>query len=576
MKKLLDYQLYDQNVYTSSFNGYTTKRLKYNLNESTPTLIGISLKHIDKPFSKFYRNNNLFSVYCRNCDNFFLAPYLSQVYKKENISCPCCGYSHSYKHYRIREKENIQIPYSIHIMLYELKENIKLKLEYKAADMNNIFEDFNEVKVTEEFIFNIKNNTVTWNKQIKPIKQYYKEATQEPINESYEIGYIEDFDFLKEKTAMSYVFFNDSDKNNQKISALFNILREKINQKMKEKGFPKRNLYYNKGTNYKAFMNLLTIANRFRFWDGFPINISENQTTKEWSLQYKIENNFDHQIESKMQNKKSYIQALTEIYNIPNNKIVRSNLTLENLYIIKDIYKAIPNKIVAGNYIEPILTYHKETNTPKNSYEPQIPNPYTYKSFIEMYTTFIPYYKLTPTMISAELKRHQKDTLYLWKGLDKKSKEEFKANIPPFSKLHDKLSVLLTKQKDREVIFDIPKEIFERMNLYLKNSKATVLEKYSQLKKVGFQLNNCAASYVNRINNNLQLVLVSDDQGKPQVLLEINKGSIVQAKTFNNQPVKKNQILNDTVLEFAEKTNLDIKTIDIETRNNPNQIKISA
>ena len=179
-------------------------------------------------------------------------------------------------------------------------------------------------------------------------------------------------------------------------------------------------------------------------------------------------------------------------------------------------------------------------------------------------------------MISAELKRHQKDTLYLWKELDKKSKEEFKTNIPPFSKLHDKLSVLLTKQKDREVIFDIPKEIFERMNLYLKNSKATVLEKYSQLKKVGFQLNNCAASYVNRINNNLQLVLVSDDQGKPQVLLEINKGSIVQAKTFNNQPVKKNQILNDTVLEFAEKTNLDIKTIDISTNNAPKEIKISA
>lgn len=574
MRKLLDYQLYDKSIYAPNIPYYHQKKLKYNLQESTPTLIGISLKHLIEPVSRFYNNQTLFTLYCRSCDNFFVAPYLHQTYTKEPITCPCCGHPHNYKHYRIRNKNAIYIPYNINIKLYEMKESIKLRLEYKAAYMNDPLQDFKEAQITEEIIFLPSNHNVIWQKQITRYNSYNQK--EQTFTESHEIGYIKDYELMKDKTALSFIFFSDSDKNNQKISTLFNTLRKIINKRMKNLGYSEKKMYYSQGTTYKTLLNLLTIANRFRFWDGFSLNIKEEQTVQEWLISHHLSEDFDKQIERKMQNNKTYIQALTELHNIPNSKIIRKKLTLENLYIIKDIYKTIPDKIIAVNYIEPILNYKNQKESLDKKLGYYMPNPVSYKAFLEIYKIFSSYYKLTPTMIHAELNKHDEDILHIWKELDKQSKELFKEKIPSFRKLHDKLSVLLSKQKDREVIFDIPKEVFERLNLYLKNSKATVLEKYSQLKKVSLQLNNCAASYRNRINKNLQLVLVSDNQGKPQILLEINNGSIIQAKLVNNQPVKKNQILNDTVLEFAEKTKLNIKTIDISTNNTPKEIKFSA
>ena len=63
---------------------------------------------------------------------------------------------------------------------------------------------------------------------------------------------------------------------------------------------------------------------------------------------------------------------------------------------------------------------------------------------------------------------------------------------------------------------------------------------------------------------------ISDNTGKPKVLLEINQDSIVQAKLYRNVPVFKDDFLNNLVIEFAKKVKLKIKTDDISIKQDNN------
>ncbi len=76
-------------------------------------------------------------------------------------------------------------------------------------------------------------------------------------------------------------------------------------------------------------------------------------------------------------------------------------------------------------------------------------------------------------------------------------------------------------------------------------------------------MKNCSAGYKDRINNQLQLVAISDNTGKPKVLLEINQDSIVQAKLYRNVPVFRDNLLNDLVIEFAQIAKLKVATDDV-------------
>ena len=98
--------------------------------------------------------------------------------------------------------------------------------------------------------------------------------------------------------------------------------------------------------------------------------------------------------------------------------------------------------------------------------------------------------------------------------------------------------------------------------------QSTCINKYSYLKYVAQNLRNCSAGYKNRISEKLQLVVISDDTGKPKILLEVKENAIVQAKLFNNVSVRNDIVLNKLVLEFAKETRLDIETTDIQQPKN--------
>jgi len=160
------------------------------------------------------------------------------------------------------------------------------------------------------------------------------------------------------------------------------------------------------------------------------------------------------------------------------------------------------------------------------------------------------------------------DIMNLWHTANNKIKKNFIRHKIPFSKAHDWLSIEVSKQADQEIRFHISKNIVNRFNLYMMNTKfqCSCINKYSNLKYIARQMKNCSAGYKNRINNQLQLVAISDNTGKPKILLEINKDSIVQAKLYRNVPVFKDNLMNNLVIEFAKTTKLKIATDDVHMK----------
>ena len=153
----------------------------------------------------------------------------------------------------------------------------------------------------------------------------------------------------------------------------------------------------------------------------------------------------------------------------------------------------------------------------------------------------------------------------LWYSANNKTKKNFIRHKIPFSKAHDWLSIEVAKQAEQEIRFHISKNIINRFNIYMMNTKfqCSCINKYSKLKYIAKQMKNCSAGYKDRINNRLQLVVISDNSGKPKVLLEINQDSIVQAKLYRNVPVFRDNLLNDLVIEFAQIAKLKVATDDV-------------
>ena len=155
----------------------------------------------------------------------------------------------------------------------------------------------------------------------------------------------------------------------------------------------------------------------------------------------------------------------------------------------------------------------------------------------------------------------------MWKMADKITKENFEKENVKFRNLHDWLAVSITKQNNREVIFNLNNKTIKRYDKKIDGFQCEAIKKYSQLKYVASTLKNCAAGYKNRINDKSCLVVITQDNKKPVALLEIVKGEIKQAKLFDNKPVKTNQLINSLVQKFVKisKTKIDTRDISINS-----------
>lgn len=503
--------------------------------------------------------------FCRYCETKFEFDegryYVNNYPVYSRMFCPICGHISLDSEIRYSSVEGKYLPYVVNLKILEMKSKVILKIEYRAIQIIGKLLEIKIFDVIEMYIFDIQNNNVIWKRYIN-----------KKLNDDLEIGYIIDYQKLMENTALWYFNIKHIVRKGTTLSQFLKRLRELVIKKEKNiNGYTKKQVYIsNISLRHKLFANVLNLAHKVRFWDSTNINYND-------SFFYdKYLDKFEKNVYLLMKKDGlSYFKACFKTLSLPYTRNIKKQFdykyisllqqiyTIENIDIANTIFKHYKTKIeITDSYIikeEYLKNIQKEVKAVC----------FFYKLFIlKIYTNLnLKFKQLLENKTNIII-----DIMNLWHSANNKTKKNFIRHKIPFSKAHDWLSIEVSKQADQEIRFHISKNIMNRFNLYMMNTKfqCSCISKYSNLKYIARQMKNCSAGYKDRINNQLQLVAISDNTGKPKVLLEINQDSIVQAKLYRNVPVFKDNLLNNLVIEFAKKVKLKIKTDDISIKQDNN------
>lgn len=220
----------------------------------SPTLF-INYTEADKfKWSDYWKG--VLQAYCDYCHRMFIINRSDSFNKYETIICPSCGIAH--KHNKIMYSSDSYgiLPYKIRMTLIEFKGKIELRLKYQGICFNDdIFGKYQHFdKVYEKYIFDVTNDKVIWQRQVK--------------NEhlEYEIGYFnEDFKILKNKSALCFFQYDHKIKKGDSFTSLLKKLREAVNRLEKRKGYQSKGIYVYGKRKTHLFTSVLNIAHRVRF-----------------------------------------------------------------------------------------------------------------------------------------------------------------------------------------------------------------------------------------------------------------------------------------------------------------------
>lgn len=504
--------------------------------------------------------------FCRYCEakfEFDEGHYYADNYPAySRIFCPICGHLSLDSEIRYSSTEDKYLPYVANLKILEMKTKVILKIKYRAIQIIDKLFKIKIFDVIEMYIFDIQNDNVIWKRYIN-----------KKLNDDLEIGYMTDYQKLMENTALWYFNIKHIVRKGTTLSQFLKRLRELVIKKEKNiNGYTKKQVYIsNISLRHKLFANVLNLAHKVRFWDSPNINYNDSFDSFFYD---KYIDEFEKNVYVLMKKEGlSYFEACFKTLSLPCTRNIKKQFdykyifllqqiyTIENIDIANTLYKYYKAKIE----IEIIHSYTKEEYL-KNIQE-------EVKIVCNFYKLFIKKIYMNSNLKLKQLFKNKRniiiDIMNLWHSANNKTKKNFIRHKISFSKAHDWLSIEVSKQIDQEIRFHISKDIINRFNICMMNTKfqCSCINKYSNLKYIAKQMKNCSAGYKDRINNQLQLVVVSDENtGKPKVLLEINQDSIVQAKLYRNVPVFKDNLLNDLVIEFAKTTKLKIVTNDVHMK----------
>ena len=501
--------------------------------------------------------------FCRYCETTFEFDegryYVNNYPVYSRMFCPICGHLSLDSEIRYSSVEGKYLPYVVNLKILEMKSKVILKIEYRAIQIIGKLFEIKIFDVIEMYIFDIQNNNVIWKRYIN-----------KKLNDDLEIGYIIDYQKLMENTALWYFNIKHIVRKGTTLSQFLKKLRELVIKKEKNiNGYTKKQVYIsNISLRHKLFANVLNLAHKVRFWDSPNINYND-------SFFYdKYLDKFEKNVYLLMKKDGlSYFKACFKTLSLPYTRNIKKQFDYKYIFLLQQIY-TIENIDIANTIFKHYKTKIEITDSYiiKEEYLKNIQKEvkavcFFYKLFIlKIYTNSnLKFKQLLENQIKTNIII---DIMNLWHSANNKTKKNFIRHKISFSKAHDWLSIEVSKQADQEIRFHISKNIVNRFNLYMMNTKfqCSCINKYSNLKYIARQMKNCSAGYKNRINNQLQLVAVSDNTGKPKVLLEINKDSIVQAKLYRNVPVFKDNLMNNLVIEFAKTTKLKIATDDVHMK----------
>lgn len=497
--------------------------------------------------------------FCVDCGNMFsfskINPFTQTVY------CPKCGKGFSYRKNEIiiSEQYDKDLPYVTEMKIYELKHKIELRVHYSSRRIDgNIYHNgIDCFDIKEKYIFDIVGRSVVWEKHLNNLRI-----------DRQDIGYLTDFDKLKENTAIYFFGIDDKNYYGENLTVLLRTLRMAIIRKIYEiYKIRLKDMYIaNLSLKNRLFGNVLNMAHRVRFFDSPNVIYDKNfSIVKKHFIDDILGENFE-QVHEEL--KQDYVSGVINLLQLPKTKFLKHNFSFKNLFILKSIYQL--NDIRLANTIFSFYLKHEKDFVIKESHDNIIYNIRKRLDKMSLYIQFINllylrYYRHIKLMNVLENYKKIQDIINLYALADKKTLTAFHQQKVAFNNLHDWLSLAIAKQKDRDLDFNIPQKLIDKYDKTIQHHRFSCIEKYSSLKEIAFKLRNCSAGYKDKINLNLQLVAVTDEKGKIKALLEINNNNILQAKLFQNRPVKQDVLINRLVIDFAKKLKLNIKTDDIET-----------
>lgn len=503
----------------------------------------------------------VYQAYCDICGQWFIITHSNSFAISEKIACPACGEIHTHNRIMYSSTSNDCIlPYKIRMSLVEFASKVELRLKYQGLYLgDDIFRTYRHFpKVYEKYTFDVVNNKVTWQRHAGTNKL------------EYDLGYFnEDFETLQNKSALCFFQYDHKIKRGDSFTELLKKLREAVNRLAQKKGYQPKSLFISGKRKTRLFASILNIAHRVRFWDSenitgigernFKINLREKHITKE---------NLDMSVVEFWQGQGySYQEALCMTLKLPNVKVIRREFCFNNYFNLALAFHQGYSTDISIQMYQYFNAIDNECAKTRIYYATSADE--RKKEAIEIYQSFAPRYPDLTFLKMVNKYSYYKDSYHLLKNMDKITKQRYLESKIPLSKLHDWLSVEIIAQENREMIFDVPEHIIKRLDMQLNHYKLETITKNSQLVRVAQSLKNCSAGYKHRINDKLQLVVISDDNtGKILALLQISQNSIVQAKLYGNKNVSNRMEINDLVIDFAEKTKLNISTNNIITRKN--------
>ena len=509
-----------------------------------------------------WHKDGSYNAYCRICDSIFSFGNGYTLHRQETVYCPGCGKKHQKHEIMYSNDCESDLGYNIRLAIIEFKNKIELRINYIGVNLGkNVFNDGSfDYKVMEKYTFDILNNISKWEK--------YKNDVSV---DNTQLGSFSDMEKMKNRTILYFLNYKQKINRGNSFKELLGILRKAFVKKVQEvkKWVDVKSTYINGTNDFKILGNVLNVAYRTRFIDSQNLKFCWAQY-QNWCRYFINNANLPQQIEDIIDKKMredgfQYIQAAAAILKIPNTKNNRKLLmNMETWLPLVLAYKT-----PTANIAQTIFPHFYRIN--RNSfYNKQF---YQDKGDIQMIIDFLNgfwnKYKNTIQIqtILTDTKHQIKDIVCMWKMADKITKENFEKENVKFRNLHDWLAVSITKQNNREVIFNLNNKTIKRYDKKIDGFQCEAIKKYSQLKYVASTLKNCAAGYKNRINDKSCLVVITQDNKKPVALLEIVKGEIKQAKLFDNKPVKTNQLINSLVQKFVKISKTKIDTRDILINN---------
>lgn len=392
-------------------------------------------------------------------------------------------------------------------------------------------------------------------------KTTFKKYVNGKIKSCYELGNPFDYEFRRESN-LTYLFGHSPISGyRSQFTRLIQKLRKSIVKSLSKKmGFKVKSMYRSYGKNYGPFIiPILNIAYRMICIDA-PNLSNKVLSAVPWGIDdtgapiyYPDKKFLSLKTLDSIRKSKNTTSAFINLTGLPDKRAFRKIINKEpfDAILLSQIYKNF------NKNIDDTVSIYRYCVTPYgNGYYESYPYVNDLLSDAEHINAYYSADDTTKLFKHGNRAYEFNDTASMLSTMSDDLKRKFLAVKPSILAAHDWLAEAQWKENHKMIPFDLSNPLCRRLAMQSGRIKFFLPHTSFDLYDAGKKLKNCVGSYVDRvINNESQIVLVSDDKGKLVICIEVssNKQNLVQAKLFGNKPVSTDKVLNTTVINWAEK-----------------------